>query len=96
MNIHTRLESPPATPAPAATPARPRSRRPHRLVTARNLAKATRSKRARAYLAANWVRDGATIVNRTVALASRVFGVSQQTIHTALDDLEQKTAPTPA
>ena len=81
---------------PAAAPVRPRSRRPHIVLTAQNLAKASRSKGELTCLAAGYVRGGVTVTQPTIALASRIFGVSHTAIKTALDELEQDSVATPA
>jgi hypothetical protein len=80
-----------------AKPLRPRyrCRRPHRTVTGQNLAKATRGARERAELAAEYVRGGLSILDPTVVLVARIFGVSVPMIRAALDGLECSTV-TPA
>ena len=85
MNFHnSKLKPVLATPT-AAPP--PRKRRPHLILTARNIAHASRGTRERAYLAATWIRGGLTIIKPTVALAARVFNANGGAICDALDEL---------
>lgn len=73
---------------PASAPVHPRKRQPpHIILTAQNLAKAARSPRERALLAALWIRGGLTIAEPTVMLAARVFDVGPSTLHDAIDNL---------
>lgn len=71
---------------------RPKNPRVHILLTAENVAKATRGARERAYLAASWVLGSLTIIDPTVRLAARTFGVSVPTVRTAIADLKATTS----
>jgi hypothetical protein len=78
MNFHSRLTVEPAT---------PRKRRPHIVLTGRNLAHADRGPWERAFLAAAWVRGGVTLTDPTLKMAAKVFDVSVATLGAALNQL---------
>lgn len=86
MNVHSKFKVVPATAASKA-PVRPRKRQPHLVLTAMNIAHASRGARERAFLAATWIRGGLTISEPTVALAARVFNANGGVIRDALDEL---------
>jgi hypothetical protein len=60
-------------------------------ITGQSLAKAYRHPRYRAHLAAGWVLGSVQITPPTVALASRVFGVSVPLIDEAITEIESTT-----
>jgi hypothetical protein len=69
-----------------------RSSRNPSVITFQSVAKARHTKRERARLAAQWVANQLTIVDPTVTLAVKVFGVSQPLVNQELAKLSSKTA----
>jgi hypothetical protein len=70
--------------------------RPHITISAQNVAKATRGARERGYLSAGWVRGEVSLIEPTIALAARVFGVSIPTVRDALDELKDVPIAVPS
>jgi len=64
----------------------------HVLIRAQSIAKGHRDRREAARLAALWVANRLTIVEPTVASATRVFGVSQPLINEELAELRASSA----
>jgi hypothetical protein len=61
-------------------------RAPVTVITALNVAKARRGKKERAELAAEFAKGNLLVIQPTVALASKVFEVSQTAVHHAITD----------
>jgi hypothetical protein len=63
-------------------------------LTAKNIGMAQRSPYDRALLAASWLAGRLIIEPPTAALAAKIFGVSQATVHRAAADLNAAPAST--
>jgi hypothetical protein len=75
-----------------ASSVRPPQRPPHSFISAQSIAKASRSKSERAFLAARWIAGSLSIQKPTAILAGLVFGVSPTATKSALKIFNFKTA----